>query len=164
MKQTQTTNKRAILYLRFSDPKQMGGSSIEVQEKIARGACEVENFAVVDVIKDEAVSADSKKSKQTQRVAHLLEFCKERKGEFDVLMVFKLDRFARSQEEHHWMRGQLIKMGILLRSATEKIDETMAGKLVEGVLAAVNEYENEVRRERSRLGLWRRVEQGLWPW
>ncbi len=142
----------------------MGGSTIEVQEKIARASCEVENFDVVDVIKDEAVSADIKKSKQTLRVAHLLEFCKERKGTFDVLVVFKLDRFARSQEEHHWLRGQLIKMDILLRSATEKIDESPAGKLVEGVLAAVNEYDNEVRRERSRLGLWRRVEQGLWPW
>lgn len=161
---TPATRKRAILYLRFSDPKQMGGSSIEVQEKISRASCEVENFDIVDIIKDEAVSADIKKSKQTLRVAHLLEFCKERKGTFDVLVVFKLDRFARSQEEHHWLRGQLIKMGIVLRSATEKIDESPAGKLVEGVLAAVNEYDNEVRRERARLGLWRRVEQGLWPW
>lgn len=156
--------KRAILYLRFSDNKQAGGSTIEVQEKIARNACDAEGFSVVDVIKDEGVSADSKKSKQTLRVAHLLEFCKERQGTFDVLMVFKTDRFARSQEEHHWLRGEILKMGIILRSATEKIDESPSGKLVEGVLAAVNEYDNEVRRERTKLGLWRRVEQGLWPW
>ena len=85
---TPTPRKRAILYLRFSDIKQMGGTTIEVQEKMARASCEVENFDVVDVIKDEAVSADFKKSKQTLRVAHLLEFCKERKGTFDVLVVF----------------------------------------------------------------------------
>lgn len=162
--QTNTPSKRAILYLRFSDPKQIGGSSIEVQEKIARVSCEAEGYEVVDVIKDEAVSADGNKSKTTQRVAHLLEFCRERKGDFEVLVVYKLDRFARSQREHHWLRAELLKSGILLRSATEKIDESPAGKLVEGMLAAVNEYENEVRRERSRLGLWKRVDQGLWPW
>lgn len=164
MNTTNTPRKRAILYLRFSDQKQMGGSTIEVQEKIARNACEVEGFDVVDVIKDEAVSADAKKSNVTHRVAHLLEFCEERKGSFEVLVVFKLDRFARSQEQHHYMRGKLLKMGIILRSATEKIDESQAGKLIEGVLAAVAEYDNEIRRERARLGLWRRVEQGLFPW
>ena len=156
--------KKAILYLRFSDNKQKGGTSIEVQEKVVRASCDVEKFDVVDVIKDEAVSADSKKNKRTQRVAHLLEFCKERKGTFDVLVVYKTDRFARSQEQHHYLRGQLLKMKIILRSATEKIDESPSGKLVEGVLAAVNEYDNEIKRERVKLAMWARVEQGLWPW
>ena len=154
--------KPAILYLRYSDHSQDGGTTIETQEKICRNACEAQGYEVVDVVKNEAVSADHKK--QTRRVADLLEFCKERKGKFEILMVFKTDRFARSQQEHHWLRGELLRMGVLLRSATEKIDETPAGKLTEGVLAAVNEYDNEVRRERCKLGMWRRVEQGLWPW
>ena len=55
MNTTTKPRKRAILYLRFSDPKQMGGSTIEVQEKIARASCDVENFDVVDVIKDEGL-------------------------------------------------------------------------------------------------------------
>ncbi len=153
--------KKAILYLRFSDPKQAGNTSIATQEKICRNACEVEDFEVVDVIKNEAVSASKT---NTERVAELLEFVKENKNKFDVLMVFKLDRFARSQEQHHWLRGQLLNMGIILRSATEKIDESPSGKLVEGVLAAVNEYDNEVKRERVKIAMWARVEQGLYPW
>ena len=161
---TTNTPRKEQYYISVSAIRSRWGSTIEVQEKIARNSCEVEGYDVVDVIKDEAVSADIRKSKQTLRVAHLLEFCKERKGTFDVLVVFKLDRFARSQEQHHYMRGELVRMGIILRSATERIDETQSGKLVEGVLAAVAEYDNEIRRERARLGLWRRVEQGLWPW
>ena len=157
-----TPRKRAILYLRFSDNKQKGGTSIEVQEEQGISSCKTQGFDVVDIIKDEAVSADSKKP--TQRVAHLLEFCRARKGTFDVLVVYKLDRFARDQYQHHSLRGQLIKMGIILRSATEKIDESPSGKLVEGVLAAVNEYDNEVKRERVKLAMWARVSQGLWPW
>ncbi len=164
MNTTIKPRKQAILYLRFSDNKQKGGTSIEVQENAGRSSCDAENLEVVDVIKDEAVSADASKSNRTLRVAHLLEFCKARKGTFEVLVVYKLDRFARSQEQHHWLRGQLLKMDILLRSATEKIDESPSGKLVEGVLAAVNEYDNEVKRERVKLAMWARVAQGLWPW
>ncbi|MEM7124991.1 MAG: recombinase family protein [Chloroflexota bacterium] len=153
---------RAILYLRYSDIKQTGNTSIESQDKVGHTYCASEQMNVVDIVKNEATSADH--TKQSTRVADLLEYCQSQKGKFDVLVVYKLDRFARSQEEHHWLRGQLKKMGIILRSATEKIDESPSGKLVEGVLAAVNEYDNEVRRERTRLGLIRRVEQGLWPW
>src|SRR3989344_2970537 len=154
-------NKRAILYLRFSDPKQMGGTSIETQEQVCRNSCLAEGFDVIEITKNEAVSASKT---NTKRIIDLLDFCKERQGKFDVLVVFKLDRFARSQEQHHWLRGQLLKLGVILRSATERIDETISGKLVEGVLAAVNEYDNEVKRERVKLAMWSRVEHGLWPW
>lgn len=154
-------NKRAILYLRFSDPKQIGGTSIETQKKICLAACETEGFDVIEIVENEAISANKT---NTQRVAELLEFCKERQNQFDILLVYKLDRFARSQEQHHWLRGQLLKMGILLRSATEKVDESPSGRLVEGVLAAVNEYDNEVKKERVKLAMWRRVDEGLWPW
>ena len=153
--------KKAILYLRFSDTKQIGNTSIETQEQVCRNTCLAEGFEVVGVVKNEAVSASKT---NTQRVIELLDFCKQKQGKFDVLMVFKLDRFARSQEQHHWLRGQLMKIGIILRSATERIDESPSGRLVEGVLAAVNEYDNEIKRERVKLSMWKRVEQGLWPW
>ena len=156
-----TTYKRAILYLRFSDDKQKGGTSIEVQEKAARTACELAGYKIVDVIKNEAVSADKNKS---QRIIDLLETCKKKKGQFDVLMVYKLDRFARSQEQHHWLRSQLLKQNVVLRSATESIDESPTGKFMEGVMAAVAEYDNEIKRERVKASMWTRVEQGLWPW
>src|SRR5260221_1727717 len=127
----ENTHKRAILYLRFSADRQKNGTTIATQEKICKTYCENEGYKVIEITKDEGISADGKKT--THRVADLLEFCKERKGKFDVLIVFKLDRFARDQEQHHWLRGQLIRMDVLLRSATERIDETPSGQLVEGV-------------------------------
>lgn len=156
------SQKRACLYLRFSDPKQIGGTSIAVQEKACETACFSEGYKIVMVEKDEAVS--SAREKTTHRAAELLEFCKANKGKFDILMVFKLDRFARLQEEHHYLRGELLKMGILLRSATERIGEKGAEKFMEGILAAAAQYDNDIKRERVKLGLWRKVEEGLWPW
>lgn len=156
--------KHAIIYLRTSSDKQIDNTSLSTQEEISRSYSQREEFEVIDIKRLEAVSADSKKDSNAQRAAELLEFAKENQGKFEVLVVYKLDRFARSQEQHHWLRGQLMKIGIILRSATERIDETPSGKLVEGVLAAVNEYDNEVRKERVKIAMWRRVEEGLWPW
>lgn len=153
--------KSAIIYLRTSDSRQKENTSLDTQEKIAKNYCLAEGLKVVSVVRREAVSA---KDTNVTRVAELLEFAKENKDKFEVLVVFKLDRFARSQEHHHWLRGQLIKLGVYLRSATERIDESPSGRLIEGVLAAVNEYDNEVRKERVKLALWRRVDEGLWPW
>src|SRR3972149_7819972 len=157
-------NKRAVIYLRYSDPKQTGGTSFEVQKQVCKNTCLAEEFEIIGLEKDEATSANKTSKTNARRVAELLEYCKEKQGQFDVLMVFKTDRFARSQEQHHWLRSQLLKLDIVLRSATERIDESPSGKLVEGVLAAVNEYDNEVKKERVKLSMWARVEQGLWPW
>ena len=153
--------KRAIIYLRISSDKQIDNTSLETQEKISRAYCETEGYEIVDVISKEAVSA---KETNIRRVAELLEFAKAREGKFDILVVFKLDRFARNQEQHHWLRGQFMRLSIILRSATERIDETPSGRLVEGVLAAVNEYDNAVRKERAKIGIWRRIDEGLWCW
>jgi site-specific DNA recombinase len=152
---------KASIYLRTSDDKQINNTSFETQESVSRSYCNREEYEVVDIVENEAVSANKNKS---QRIIELLEYCQANKGKFDVLVVYRLDRFARSQEQHHWLRGHLNKLGIILRSATERIDESGSGKLIEGVLAAVNEYDNDIRTERSRMGMIRRLEDGLWPW
>lgn len=154
-------SQRVSVYLRFSDIKQIGNTSFEVQEGVCEALCDREGYKIVDRVRNEAVSANKT---NTQRVIELLDYCKNNRGKLDILLVYKLDRFARSQEQHHWLRSELLKLGIVLRSATEKIDESPSGKLVEGVLAAVNEYDNEVKKERSRSGMGVRVDQGLWPW
>ncbi len=161
-KKNETINiNRACLYLRFSDEKQVGGTSIAVQNKACRDYCKLNEWKVVLVEKNEAVSA---KTTNTRRVAELLEFCKRNKGKFEVLVVHKLDRFARDQEMHHYMRAELMRMGVLLRSATEPIDESAQGQLTEGILAALAQFDNAVKSERVKAALWRRVEEGLWPW
>jgi DNA invertase Pin-like site-specific DNA recombinase len=40
-----------------------------------------------------------------------------------------------------------------LRSATEPIDDTSTGKLMEGVLAAFAQFDNDVRSDRTRAGM-----------
>lgn len=152
---------RAVIYLRISDEKQISNTSLVTQEQVCRGYCIKMGFDVVDIVTDEAVSANKTNS---FRVAELLNYCDKNSKKFDVLVVFKIDRFARSQEHHHFLRGRLAKKNIILRSATETIGEKGSDKLIEGVIAAVNEYDNDIRTERTKLGMIRRLEQGLFPW
>src|SRR5262245_15363436 len=75
-----------------------------------------------------------------------------RKG--DTLVVWKLDRLARSLKQLIETVEDLEKRGIGLRSLTEAIDTTTAGgKLVFHIFAALAEFERGVIRERTLAGL-----------
>jgi hypothetical protein len=83
--------------------------------------------------------------------------------EFDhFVVVYNLTRFAREKYDHFALRAHLKSLGISLRSATEPIDDTSTGKLMEGVLAAFALFDNDVRSERTRAGMRAALELGRW--
>src|SRR5262249_43559599 len=55
------------------------------------------------------------------------------KGRVQFVVVFNLTRFAREKYDHFALRARPKSLGISLRSATEPIDDTSTGKLMEGV-------------------------------
>ena len=84
------------------------------------------------------------------------------KGRVHFLVVFNLTRFARDKYDHFALRSHLQSLGISLRSATEPIDDTSTGKLMEGVLAAFAQFDNDVRSDRTRAGMKAALELGRW--
>ena len=72
----------------------------------------------------------------------------------DTLVVWKLDRLARSLKQLIETVEGLGERGIGLRSLTESLDTTTSGgKLVFHLFAALAEFERSVIRERTRSGL-----------
>jgi DNA invertase Pin-like site-specific DNA recombinase len=61
--------------------------------------------------------------------------------------VYNLTRFAREKYDHFAFRAHLKSLGISLRSATEPIDDTSTGKLMEGRAGCVRAV-----RQRRALG------------
>ena len=149
------------MYLRFSDQRQIGNTSIETQERDCRAYCERMDWEIVDVIKKEAVSADGQKG--DDRIIEITDYCRNHKGKFQALVVWKSDRFARDVLQHQLARREMLKYGVVLRSATENIDDTANGKLLESFLASLNEYDNENRRLRARRSSAQLIENGLYP-
>ena len=72
-------------------------------------------------------------------------------------------RASRGRSDDHFaLRAYLKSLGISLRSATEPIDDTSTGKLMEGVLAAFAQFDNDVRSERTLAGMKAALTLGRW--
>lgn len=74
--------------------------------------------------------------------------------EGDTLIVYKLDRLARSMRDLLTIADRIIAAGAMFRSLTEAIDTTTpAGEMVFHMLGAVAQFERSLIRERSIAGL-----------
>src|SRR3989344_7444459 len=113
--------KNALIATRFSDPKQIGGTSTEVQLKTCKNYCNREGLKVISYYK---VEAESAKSSNIARITDLIDFCRKYEGKVQYLVVYKVDRFARDVTQHYYLKSKLLNMGLSLRSATEPIDDS----------------------------------------
>jgi len=90
-------------------------------------------------------------------LARAIEYC--RRG--DVLVVWKLDRLARSLKQLIATVEELESRGIQFQSITEGLDTTSAGgKLVFHIMGALAEFERNLIRERTNAGLKAARERG----
>lgn len=86
---------------------------------------------------------------------------KLRNGEYDGLLVYKLDRYARSSTELLLEVQELLTKGIAFHSLTENLDfSTATGKLHFTILSAFAEFERDLIRQRTIEGLRRAKSQG----
>lgn len=86
---------------------------------------------------------------------------KLRKGEYGSVIIYKLDRWARSSRELILDTQELISKGIGFISLSDNLDFSSAvGKLHFQILSAFAEFERSLISERTREGLNRTKQQG----
>ena len=74
--------------------------------------------------------------------------------EGDTLLVWRLDRFARSMRQLYARLDQIHAKGAYFRSIQENFDfGTVSGKLVLGVLGLVAEFERQIIAQRTSAGI-----------
>lgn len=84
----------------------------------------------------------------------LLEAVEYMRSGVDVLVVWKLDRLARSLSHLSEIINQLAEKNIGFRSLTENMDTTTAGgKMIFHLFGAMAEFERDIIRERTMAGL-----------
>lgn len=77
-----------------------------------------------------------------------------RKRKFDVVVVWALDRLARSLKQLLSIAEECKTLGVDLVSLKQNVDTTLpAGRLTLSILGAVAEFEREMLRERVRAGM-----------
>ncbi|MGA1852610.1 recombinase family protein [Sphingobium sp. HT1-2] len=110
----------------------------------------------------EKVFAEKKSGSNTDREE--LQRCLEFVREGDVLLVTRLDRFARSAADLHGMLSALSGRGVGFRCIDQAgVDTTTShGKLLLGILGSVAEFETDLRKERQREGIARAKAEGAY--
>jgi site-specific DNA recombinase len=151
--------KQAVIYCRVSTKEQTQNLSLPTQRRACEDYCRREGFDVAEAFMEQGESA--KTAERTQFQA-LLAYCRQNKGRIQVVVVYNLTRFSRSTTDHALIKVLLAKLGISLRSVTEPIDESSSGKLMENVLAAFGQFDNDVKAERTCAGMRAAIERGRW--
>jgi site-specific DNA recombinase len=151
----------SVIYVRISDAKQIGNTSLAEQERVCRAWCAVQGFDVDRIFVDEAESAKTANRPQFLQMLHYVE---SSRGKVGHICVWRFDRFARNLEDDVVVRLRLKESGITLHSATERTDSSPSGKLLARVVGAASEYENDVRSLRTVSGMRARAEAGRFVW
>ena len=126
---------KAAIYARFSSDNQRD-ESIDAQIRAARDYAEKNNIVVVSEYVDRAKSAMT-----DNRPSFLKMIEDSAKGLFNIVIVHKLDRFARNRQDSIGYRMQLKRNNVSLISVLEYLDEDRPESVIlESVLEAMAEY------------------------
>jgi DNA invertase Pin-like site-specific DNA recombinase len=138
---------RAVLYSRVSTLNH--GQDPEVQSREIREYCQRRGWPLVEEYVDAGISGAKERRPQLDRL-----IADAHKRKFEVVVVWKFDRFARSVS--HLLRAleTFRALGIEFVSLSEQVDtSTPTGKMIFTVLGAVAELERSLIAERVRAGL-----------
>ncbi len=125
---------KAAIYARYSSDNQRE-ESIDAQIRAMREYASKNNISIIKIYADEAKSAT------TDNRPQFLQLIKDSKlGLFNVVMVHKLDRFARNRYDSAFYKHQLKMNGIRIISILENLDDSPESIILESVLEGMAEY------------------------
>src|SRR3954451_1463012 len=145
--------KRAAIYARVSTIDR--GQDPETQLRQLREYAERRGFPIAFEFVDHASGA------KNDRVQYRAMLDAARRREFDVLLVWRYDRFARSLRELVNALAEFDGLGIEFVSYNEGADTTTPqGKLLFGIMTSLAEFERSLIAERVKAGMQRAKAQG----
>jgi DNA invertase Pin-like site-specific DNA recombinase len=134
---------KAAIYVRVSTAEQ----DTDMQETELRDYVEKRGWSCV-LYRDKASGVTNDRQALTAMLSDM------RKRKFDVIVIWKLDRLARSLRQLLTIGEECRSLGVDLVSLRQNIDTTLpAGRLTFQILGAVAEFERELLRERVKAGM-----------
>lgn len=125
---------KGVIYARYSSDSQRE-ESIEGQIRECKAFAVKNDIDIIDVYIDRAYTATNDNRPDFQRM-----IMNSAKRQFDVIVVWKLDRFARNRYDSARYKHQLKKNGVRLVSAMEPISEGAEGIILETLLEGMAEF------------------------
>ena len=129
--------KRAAIYARVSSEKQDTDLSISAQLKAIREYAARNNYHVVREFVDEA---ESGKTAARPAFREMVSMARRPQKPFDLILVWKYSRFARSREDSIVYKTMLRKNSVQVISITEPFEDTPTGRLLEAMIESLDEF------------------------
>ena len=146
-----------VIYARFSSHTQ-NEQSIEGQLKVCYEYAERNGYKVIGEYIDRAISGKAADNRpEFQRM-----ISDSAKRQFDAVLVYQLDRFARNRYDSATCKNRLRKNGVRVVSAKETIADDASGILMESVLEGMAEYYSAELSQKVKRGKRLNADKGLY--
>ena len=150
-------SNNAVIYARYSSHSQTE-QSIEGQLHDGYAYAEKCGYRVIGEYIDRALTGTKDDRPDFQRMIRDAE-----KHQFQVVIVWKLDRFARNRYDSAMYKRILKKHGVRVVSVMENITDTPEGIILEGMLEALAEYYSANLSENIKRGQQENLKKGWFP-
>jgi site-specific DNA recombinase len=149
---------RIATYTRISTDEAHQPYSLEAQaDRLGKYAASQEGWRIVRRFSDQTSGATLERPGLQRALSEA------QAKRFDLLLVYRVDRLARSVRGLAQILEQLDTSGVLFRSATEPFDTaTSAGRMMVQMLGAFAEFERATIVERVIAGMERKAARGEW--
>lgn len=125
---------KAVIYARYSSDTQTE-QSIEGQLRVCQQYAKANNILIVGTYIDRAMTGTNDLRPDFQRMIK-----DSSKHQWDMVIVYKLDRFSRDKYESTIHKHTLKENGVKLVSAMENIPDSPEGIILESLLEGMNQY------------------------
>ncbi len=139
--------KRAVIYARYSSSNQTE-QSIEGQVRVCTEYAKAKDLYIVGEYIDRAISGRTDNRPDFQR---LMQDCNKKL--FDVVIVYRTDRFARNKYDSAIYKRHLKQAGIELHYAAEPIPDGPEGIILESLMEGLAEYYSAELSQKIRRGI-----------
>ena len=151
---------RAVAYIRVSSADQVEGHSLDAQERAFYDLCNGRGWQPVHVYREEGKSAHTDSIQKRPTFRQLLEDAT--KGQFDMVVVHTMDRWARNVRVALDSMSTLGRCGAELKSVTEDLDRsTPLGRFSTTLVAGMAELFSDTLGTHVKKGVGERARQGL---
>jgi Site-specific recombinases, DNA invertase Pin homologs len=147
---------KAVIYARYSPGRDQREESIEGQVRECKEYAEQNGLSIIEIYADRKITGRNDQRPEFQR---MLEDSKSR--QFEVVLIWKFDRFARNRYEDAINKHALKERGIRVVSAKEKISDTPEGIILESMLVGMSEYYSANLSQNIRRGLTENALKGV---
>lgn len=144
-----------VIYARYSCSNQRE-ESIEGQLKVCYEFANRNNYTVIGEYIDRAVSGTTDKRPEFKRMIE-----DSRKKQFEGILVYQLDRFARNRYDSATNKNILRKNGVKVLSVCENITDDATGILLESFLEGMAEYYSKELSQKVIRGMKVNAEKGI---